>query len=684
MTETDQPLFYELTARVLEDLHTGTGTGQGDIDTLIMRDRTGLHPVIRASHLAGLLRLTGEELIKLGVLKAGELDALLGASGVKKSQLRMTSLRTNTAITTPQLWGSTRIVSGKRHPQEDTLRLIEYVPVGTEFTATLRLPNKSTVALLERLLRRIDRIGGGRNRGAGLVQLGWQSSTRWGTQPETEDSPATHPGISQKATRLHLLLRNLEPLCLPLTGYPGNLILTQSFIPGQTLRGAFMAWAIAQGNSAFVNTDEFRKISFGDALPLPLPGKNENCVRSVMPIPLSLMRKKPKSAGGELPWWAGNGESIEVRDTLCERKSNDDSNNQEEKLKRPSAHEYICTLKAGEEREEWQRYAPEITIALRNQSADTAQDKTELFSLEEIAEETCFQAELRFENNELLTRFVESFAKVLKAQDWLAVGRGGQPVSIAAVQADSAAEAVPAGCGEGFTLTLTSDAIVRGPYLGFLSDLTIEHLCRLADIPVPANCKIEKTKIVETTVIHGFNAVSGLRRSAALALRRGSCWWITGEDSNQLAQLLQKIPALGERIQEGYGRFAINVQPVQLGMPEAKNSPLSVNQQENRLACAKKLVTDWKEDKKPSDSQLQWLRNQALACDDASSFSGLLEAIKDIPEKRPKSGEVWQKFPSEKVESALKKFEDLNEKKLLIANFMEYMLPGNKQKGENK
>ena len=230
MTDTaTAPLFIQLSAEVLEDLHTGSGTGGGDIDALVQRDRHG-RPVIRASHLKGLLREAGEELIALGTLTATDLNGLLGAGGSGHGALRLTSLRLpEGAAGKTLIWGSTKRVEKGRAPQLDTLRFIEHLAAGTRFEAQLRLVDARLQPLLERLLNRIDRIGGARNRGGGLVRLDWQVQP-----PETLTATPLPEG---EGLVLRLVLRNLEPLCLPATGYPGNLIKSHSFIRGQTLRG---------------------------------------------------------------------------------------------------------------------------------------------------------------------------------------------------------------------------------------------------------------------------------------------------------------------------------------------------------------------------------------------------------------------------------------------------------------
>lgn len=90
--------------KLLEDLHTGSGTGSGDIDALLARDRDG-RPVLRASHVKGVWRgATTDQAIK---------KTLFGARGEAGGQLSLTSLY---AVQVPEelRWSSTSFQVGSR------------------------------------------------------------------------------------------------------------------------------------------------------------------------------------------------------------------------------------------------------------------------------------------------------------------------------------------------------------------------------------------------------------------------------------------------------------------------------------------------------------------------------------------------------------------------------------------
>ncbi|MCC6135176.1 MAG: hypothetical protein IT491_07345 [Gammaproteobacteria bacterium] len=648
------PLFIQLTVETLEDLHTGAGIGSGDIDALVQRDRHG-RPVIRASHFKGLLREAGANL----KLEKEALNDLLGAQGANRGALRMTSLRLRKDCKT-LVWGSTKRVDGGRAPQEDTLHFVEHVAAGTRFEAQLRLPDATFQPLLERLLNRVDRIGGDRNRGSGLVKLDWQL-----------DSAACGPqGTAATGTTLRLVLRNLEPLCLPATGYPGNLIHSHSFIRGQTLRGALIAWAIHNGRPDSLAL--FERISVGDALPLP---EGVDRVDTVLPIPLSILTKKPHAANVKIPWWADGSPPAAGDDSLGEEKSPD------EKPKRPGAHEYLCRSANSEL---WQCYSPTMRVRLRNATPKPGSGAdAELFSLEEIAEDTRFQAELRFADEAVTQDFLKAFAPLLSGSgDWLALGRGGQPAVVESLSA--LPEPPPKTSTDTFTddwtLTLVSDLILRGEHLGFLDHLHIPRLCQLAGVPEQKGWTVEKA-VVETEAVHGFNAVTGLHRAPALAIRRGSCWRITGPGSAELARALAQRPALGERTAEGFGRFLLNVQPiVKIVRPEGGDDVPRPNRNEELLSLARDLSQKISQDG-PSLSQLQWLRERALAAENDGQMNELSQEIENAPKRRLQGGKAWEHFPISPLRKALEGLQTFNEKGHLISYLVQWRVP---QEKENK
>lgn len=676
-----KPLFFLLNMDVIEDLHVGSGTGRGDIDAAVQRDRRG-RPVIRASHFKGLLREAGKQLI---AVKAGEtedfwpniseenLSALLGAGGTQRSALRGTSFRIvnnpDSEIDTKRddtlVWGATARQPENRSPMEGSLRFIEHVAAGTRFQATFRLYDSRPEHLLKIaylfkiLLRRVDRIGGNRNRGSGLVRLAWE---------EYLPSETSHKIIT-KGLCLRMVLRNLEPLCIAATGHPGNLIRSHSFIRGQTLRGALMAWLIHHRPSDNVQNDLklFERLSVGDALPLP-----EAQTGTVLPIPLSIQTEKPKGENGSaLPWWVHNTAPTKTFDDLYTER-----NSVAEKPKRPGPHEYVYRSVPTNSDTAWHRYSPLMRVQMRNAIPDRdAQKDAELFSVEEIAEDTRFQTELWFEKASDAQKFLDIFSDLFQG-DWLTIGHGGRPVIVESIATESPTSTTAD--QDDWTLLLTSDLILRGPTLGFMDDLDIDTLCHLAGInkPLGSNWTIPK-RATDTERLYGFNAASGLRRAPVLALRRGSCWRITGTDSKQLAKAFDLkinsgLPGLGERTEEGCGRFIITTEPFKNFSPleKSKVTPPEVRNEwllYEARALAKKITGEG-----PSLSQLQWLRAQALVAPNENALEKLLADIQFASTRRPQGGSTWDQFPIKHLASVLASCDTLEEKCLLMSYLVKW------------
>lgn len=436
-----------------------------------------------------------------------------------------------------------------------------------------------------------------------------------------------------------------------------------------------MAWAIQTGRTD--SLDLFKRLSVGDALPLPA-GTTQ--AETVLPIPLSILTEKPKGGDPIVPWWADGAAEPEAFDNLFREKNQED-----EKPKRPGAHEYLCQVDANGK---WLRYTPTMNVRLRNATPKrNSQGEAELFSLEEIAEETCFQTELRFENPGDVQPFIDAFAPLLRGGDWLAVGRGGMPVVIGSTAGTTDSQQDTD--HDDWTLTLISDLIVRGPHLGFLDDLDIDTLCAWAGLARPGGCDWTISKrAVETERVHGFNAVTGLQRAPALALRRGSCWRIIGPGSAALAKALAAKPYLGERTGEGFGRFLIGIQPITaFDKPKGEATTRASRRAEELLSTALELSGKIGKNG-PSLSQLQWLREQALAATDLKHVNELLTEIETAPRRRPQGGKAWaeEMFPIGDLKKALRalnntdKERELKEKKQLLSYLVQWRVPVEKEK----
>lgn len=189
------------------------------------------------------------------------------------------------------------------------------------------------------------------------------------------------------------------------------------------------------------------------------------------------------------------------------------------------------------------------------------------------------------------------------------------------------------------------------------------------------------TKYCESTQVHGFNALTGLRRVPAIALRRGSDFKIDGTGSYQLAADLAAKQALGERTAEGYGRFIINFEPFAGTTPLQAEAPtLSDNNEEILLSLSCELAS--KSKKLPSRSQLGWLRGMA---EGGKAPSAILKSIQNAASKQ--GGKAWKDFPVAKIEEAFNKLflkdnEDL-QRQCLIA-LVRWLMPRTKEATEQE
>ncbi|HYN76936.1 MAG TPA: RAMP superfamily CRISPR-associated protein, partial [Lamprocystis sp. (in: g-proteobacteria)] len=501
---------YRLVVTLAEDLHTGTGTGSGVVDALQARDRAG-RPVVWWSHLKGLLLAAAEDLMENDRATLEQVRALFGGEGDSRAgSLRGHSLYLDSAAAQDRprtlVWSSTALRPGTRLPLEDTLRSCEVVAATNRFATELRLPSDPRLKLddlLQRCVKRMDALGLGRNRGQGrvLTELTPIKSTGESAADRLKFAERVFPKSDGEAAagshRLRLLLRNLDPLSLPSTGYPGNIIPTESFIRGQTLFGALAHWARGDAEAErllFAGGVQ----SVGDAFPLPAGCQAPTPAQpqawsgwDVLPIPLYIKTPKPQGDATDWPWWFGKGsgrnhlgarrEVDELAETLrrdCGAQNSPDTADPPEKRKRPKDHEYLFRTAADAV---WVRYAPTVGVHLRNQTRDAKEPKGRLFSMDEIAEDTLFLATLSFANAQAARDFAQRFAPVLAQRDWLAVGRGGRPVEVVACQGEG--PLIPTGKAAQpdqapLTLTLTSDLIARDlgrpgqpPSLGFFDRL---------------------------------------------------------------------------------------------------------------------------------------------------------------------------------------------------------------------
>ncbi|HLJ96261.1 MAG TPA: RAMP superfamily CRISPR-associated protein [Gemmataceae bacterium] len=548
---------YRLTAEFLSDAHLGSGSGGGGIDALIARDRYD-RPIIWASHVEGVLRDAARRL--RGDEEAGK---FFGRAGGEQQSAVFTSLY---AKESPEshIWCSTAREGFEkdkdfynRAPQDDTLRVIEYVPKGTKLVGEVELP-ADDLPTLQRLVQEVDALGGGRSAGAGRVNLSLSEIT------------TTMRKTGAATGRLVLLLKNRDPLCITATATPDNLIPSLAFVPGRALLGAVAAWLIAEGDRATASLLTSGKVSVSDALPLPaVPAKLDGV--EVLPSPLSLQSEKPTGAAGDVPWWAqptAPAKRLNTWSDEAESKRRDGL-----KLKRPEDDLFVYRASPSEA---WTTFKPARRMRLRNGRPDPKQVDASLFAIEQIVEETHFLAELHG-SPEHLKKVAEKLAPVLEGRRWLRVGRAGAPVEVA--QLAWVGKPAEAKTTDRALLTLTSDLLVRDKLLRWqiaLDEKALRTLVGTEDIDIVKTERGGFKELQDSVMVHGFNGTSRLWRMPAAAIRRGSVFEVSGAGVAKLAERAAKGEWLGERTHEGFGRFRIDGSlPGMTGETPASNAPTS-------------------------------------------------------------------------------------------------------------
>jgi hypothetical protein len=591
-----------------EDMHSGSGLGWlGLTDDRQARDARG-RPVVWASTLIGLLRDIADELTALGhpLATAARVRRLFGTEGAEaRSSVAAVGLhfgREPVEADMPiflDITSTAREVHSRR-PLDDTLRTIELAAAGLTATGQVRFRgDEDDQKLVELCLRRLASIGGGKTRGVGQIQL-HDIRMMQALLPQTVEP------YSQGPCRLRLLLQNLEPLCLAATGFPGNIITCESYLPGQALRGAFLTGLTESGASEADMRELARPdlVQFGNGYYVPEKREDLRLLSSI-PLPLTAEEAKPTERKADMaagPWWcqplpAGSGwlaDPERERDLLSMAEPSQEGDPLEAdsaKFKRIKAEDYLVRYGSGPLR----RVRPALDTIMRNRTPvaragrledsrrphanadDLRQERGDLFSQSVLVEDQFFLADIRFETARAAQLFADKAALFLggpvEERSWLRLGRGGRPVRVEAWQwlDDETSHSLEQGA-DAFTLTLASDLIARRDDLAFWMTLDGETLKSLTGLDVDTGLLTvnQERSVSEIRVVHGFNTAAGTRRNPAVAIKRGSAFLIRSSHSSHpaalqavfrvLAEREAKGQGLGERQEEGFGRFVLNHQ----------------------------------------------------------------------------------------------------------------------------
>jgi hypothetical protein len=615
---------YQLTIQLLEDLHTGSGTGAGEYDALLARDNQN-RPVIPASHWLGVWR---DNLKRSGLSTTKQLNALFGAANGQRGELIATGLYWHTEHKPAEdslAWTSSSRETDSRASAENTLRTQEFIPAGTTFSADLWLNDDNLSGALTAACRLTDCLGASRQRGHGRIQA---------TLVENNDN--SHKPLLQldlNNLELRLLLQAKDPLCLPMTGTPDNIIRSECYVRGQVLHGAIVNWLL-QRHPAIAQLVLTSKIQVDNAYPLPKQAIAQWQNWRVLPLPLHFgVPKATDSAVNGLPWWTSASPAPVAKDQF-------NHDNKEEKLKRPSEQAFIFS---NGQSENWQSFNAKLAQRMRNTRGvetrliaspqQTRDDKSKLFTQEEIPEHTHFLAVIRFADIESAKTVCKVLAPLLTQQDCLSVGRGGSPVIISAWTDKPVLPLKSTPRANELTITLTSDLIARADNLGFYDRLTPAVLCKLLNVD---ELELSNRYYGDYVELHGFNPCTGLPRLPVYAIRRGSTLRLTGDNLEPLREALSKKNALGERTAVGFGRFVVDFMPTFADANERTSTPLA-NNEERIYALAQRAFAEL-----PSEAEFpalsQWQALRAITLEQIKNHQQRLIAKADTNNKP-----VWLK-----------------------------------------
>ena len=627
---------FELTVTLLEDMHTGSGTGAGDFDALLSRDSRNL-PMISASHWLGVWRYNLSRYLQSIGQSQDDCDNLFGKANNQRGKLTATALYSQDIELATLAWTAASRELYSREPKENTLRIKEFIPAGSHFKATLWLADDSLIPRLQRACQLTDTLGARRRRGDGQIQA---------ALTEISETKAALSSSSFTTSSIRLLLRARDPICLPITGHPGNLIESECYIRGQVLRGALIAWLLRQNQPEVVRFWINKGIKVSNAYPLPIRDSHDTeSFRKwdIVPMPLNINFPKPSGAGSDgLPWWAKNNDNLKSVNRFSETST-------EEKLKRPVDGAFL--FKDGIDNN-WQSFTSSLAQRLRNSPPSVKHPDGALFAQEEIPENTLFLADIEFLDNTIAQNILPTLSLILSGQDCLTLGRGGAPVTVenwfySPNRESVKLEAEPTT----LTITLTSDLIARSPSLGFYESLTPQVLLDLCGLLADdfVDTEWQRKSFCDHIDVYGFNAMTGLPRLPVRAIRRGSTLKITRcpvEKIKQVLQTLQVTESLGERCTEGFGHFRLEFEPT-IDNPPSKGFDYVENYEETLFYRAQETFLQAKKAKPtieswPKLSQWQALRFNGL--DEDKSLAKLIDMHRQRLKAKNNSDQIaWLK-----------------------------------------
>ena len=471
--------------------------------------------------------------------------------------------------------------------RDHSLRAWQCVARGTVFRGKIHgnAPDEAAITFLTDGLRRIRRLGGGRNRGLGKVKIEavvhHPSSKVPELPPELEK--ATGPGA------LMLLVKLEDLTSIARSAGTGNLLLSRDYLRGENLLGALRHLARTQLLEQMVQAEitllDDPGVDGPEAIFSPLYPVHADVTlaelkpQAVMPVPQTLKVPKydpnPGSAPTDLPSWftlhQGQSRNLigQARDQLAKKHGEDESRHKDPgkkpKLKRLSG--YLMATDTG-----WRHYHSPLSRSMRNAvNPDTGKvDDQKLFTEEALPDGTQLFGWIGFKSAESMRRLVNLFHRWFplgEETEPLGVGRGRACMRIAACRWYGQAEIKipPVSTDKDFTLTLVTDTVIWDGQCGTLPNLDADALRRAWSF-WPQNVELHLEQAVEQVAVRTrMHGSGGFFTPPEYVLKGGSAYRFrihgAAEDVARVWANLhrQSQQPLGEHTLLGYGQWALNL-----------------------------------------------------------------------------------------------------------------------------
>ncbi|WP_036801317.1 RAMP superfamily CRISPR-associated protein [Photobacterium marinum] len=629
---------YTLNMTLIDDLHTGSGLGTGLINSLNSRDNAQM-PVIWRQHIKGLLVQFSDRASTLDSKhKYAQAFRELLANDTPGSPCTLIPgsfyyqqkesphqddpclIWASTARKGAQYQGSGNqkmLLGFNRAPATGSLRSAEYIRAGSVFRTTwyLRIQGEENIdhysEAFKALMRGIGQAGSKRRRGCGQIRLdGWDNTEQSFTPINSEHkaTPSINIAAVQPNEELHYVLTNREPLRLPNTDIPGNIIPTHSHISGVQLTGALAAWCKSLGEDEL-----FRALIAGQFTVSYAYPSRSGCPG--IPAPCQLQTSK-KHASGSLPWWAvrashGDYYDAYANDTCANNtsESQQQENSTKPKLKRLKGHYYL-ERSSGQPSSHYYLHNQPVAIHMRNRvHRGGEEDDSDLFSEEVLPENTRFTFTLRATQGngasaELLARLNHL---LITSQHYpLQIGRGKAPCT---VQAQPSEYQFPTSLGQAepglpLVLVLASPLLVYNPVtVTPYTQLNHQVINQLANELLDEKHKLDLSNedyqsFSEETRLVGYNFATGLPKKPQPCIAAGSSICITDPiKADKLRSLLSDHRQLGELQPLGLGCFWLYQTPLTILPAQSlteQNQPEAEHSLETALSKLKELIEDKK------------------------------------------------------------------------------------------